>query len=212
MKIYRLTLVAAVLVSSVLWSGCAPLLSVLQTETPIPSATETPTTQSKTVTPPQENSSSSPATCAYVWDSRPLDLETTMVQAAYKAKSMDNVNVRLQAYGENCVQVDTNQIVSFTTMETDFYLTIDVGSLDDVDALGNQLAGSLQVLRSFPADTFPGPNPSRVFVTFDAAGQIQNLSFDMQQAGSALDKGLTGTALMAALGFITSSPSATPAR
>ncbi len=142
-----------------------------------------------------------------------------MVQAAFKAKGIDNVSARLQSYGENCIDANTNKIVNFTPMETDFNLTIQVESLDDAEALGDQLAVVLPVLRNFPADTFPGPNPGRVFVTFNAGGQLQSLSFDMMQAGEALDKGLTGSALLEALGqqpLSTNptgvSPSATPAR
>ncbi len=203
---------ALILIVVLALAGCSPLLSSPQTEMPTSNPLETPSLQPETPTENSADAADSTENCAYVWDSRPLDLETNMVQAAFQAKGYSNVSVRLQAYGENCIDLQTNQIVRFAAMETDFYLTIGVDSLDDTDALGNQLAAALVVLRSFPQDTFPGLNPARVFVTFNAGGQLQNLSFDLQQAGKALDKGLTGSALLEAFGFTIVSPSATPAR
>ncbi len=204
MKTKALILLAVFLALSAL-SGCAPLLSALKTKTPTPLvevATSSPAPYPTTPTPDTSTSAGTgaePANCAFVWDNRPLDLETNMVQAAFQAKGMNDVSARLQAYGENCIDPDTNQVVRFTTMETDFYLSFQVESLEDTETLGNRLADSLQVLRSFPEDTFPGPMPGRVFASFNGGGQIQNLSFDMQQAAKALDENLRGSALIQAL-------------
>ncbi len=196
----------AIVLAFILLTGCAPLRAISLNETPtsVP-ATETPAQPTRlpaltqVTSGPGFEEGSEPANCAYVWDSRPLEMETNMVQAAFQARGMEDVSVRLQAYGENCIDPDTNQIVRFTTMETDFYLSIQTGSLEDTETMGNQLADSLQVLRAFPEDTFPGPMPGRVFASFNARGQIQNISFDMQQAGKALDKNLRGAALLEAL-------------
>jgi hypothetical protein len=72
-----------------------------------------------------------PAQCAYMWARRPLPEITQYAQIALNLGGLPDTNVYVEAYGEDCLDTQTNQVVGFGAMTTDFYLTIPVGVFDE---------------------------------------------------------------------------------
>jgi hypothetical protein len=107
-----------------------------------------------------------------------------------------NVTVRAEAYGENCYDAQTDEVVSFGAMETDYYITVKVADLADRNSLGNMLEKILVVMDAFPVGTTPGPQPGYIGVSFQAGGDELNLQFTAAEGKSAREAGLTGAALL----------------
>jgi hypothetical protein len=133
--------------------------------------------------------------CAHVWASRPLPEFTDLLQAAYRSAGIDGVQADVSAYGENCVDVETKQIVRFMTMRSEFYFSVNAENLENKDALSRQLITLMNVLQRFPADTFPGLEPSTVIVRFESGEEAAILSFRMDEFEQATEDGLSGAAL-----------------
>jgi hypothetical protein len=77
-----------------------------------------------------------PAQCAYMWARRPLPTITTYAQIGLNLGAVPYTMAYAEAYGEDCLDSKTNQVVGFGAMSTDFYLTIPVDNLADEAALG----------------------------------------------------------------------------
>jgi hypothetical protein len=117
------------------------------------------------------------------------------VQAAINAAGLKNVSTNAQAYGENCYDSQTNKPVSFSTLETDFYITVKVADLTDQSNLGTLLEKILNVLDTFPPGKIPGPQPGKIAVSFQAGNQELNLTFTVPSGKSARLQGLHDAAL-----------------
>ena len=113
--------------------------------------------------------------CFYTWATQPLPDLTAKVQSAIDAAGLKDIQANAQAYGENCIDPQTNQPVSFATMETDFHITAEVADLTNRDDLGNLLEKILVVLDTFPAGKVPGPQPGSITVSFQAGREELNL-------------------------------------
>ncbi|MDP2976344.1 MAG: hypothetical protein Q8N45_09065 [Anaerolineales bacterium] len=139
-----------------------------------------------------------PPQCAYVWARQELPELSAQVQQAFDEAGMTGVTARAGAYGENCVDAQ-GKVVSFSTMETDFYVTAEVTDLTDNENLGNILEDVLIVLDKFPAEKTPGPQPGYIGITFQAGDQAMHLWFTETQGIQARRQGLHGAALLKAL-------------
>ena len=145
--------------------------------------------QPATDTPAYEN-------CYFNWASKSLPDLSKQVQGALEKAGLDTVRVRAEAYGENCYDSKTNEVVGFSALETDYHLTAQVDDLKDAEALGNQGEKMLAVLDQFPAGSTPGPQPGYIGVQFTAGGEVLNLWFQKQAADAARNEGLHGRALL----------------
>jgi hypothetical protein len=134
--------------------------------------------------------------CFFTWDSQSLPGLTTKVQSALNAAGLTGVSANVQAYGENCTDPRTNKPVSFSTLETDFYITVKIANLTDKAAMGNLLEKILVVLDAFPVGQIPGPQPGNIAVTFQAGSDRLNLVFTVPAGKSGRQKGLHGAALI----------------
>ena len=184
------------ILAAALLTGCAILLP----ETPQPPAPEpiveptlTPILPDPLVPPEEE------AQCAYMWASRHLPELTDLVQAAFRSAQMEDVQADVSAYGENCLDPETKDVIRFATMRSDFYLNISVEDIENRDALGRKLFTVMDILKKFPPDTFPGPQPAAVLIRFQSGDAITNLSFSMAEYEQALEDELRGAALFTAL-------------
>jgi hypothetical protein len=137
--------------------------------------------------------------CAYVWASRPLPEYTDLLMAAYRSAGIEGVQADVSAYGENCVDVESKQILRFLTMRSEFYISLSVDDLENKDALSRQLMTVMAVLQRFPPDTFPGPEISTVVMRFESGDDSSILSFRMDEFEQALEDGLRGAAIYEAL-------------
>ncbi len=139
-----------------------------------------------------------PPQCAYVWARQALPELSAQAQQAFDEAGMTGVTARAGAYGENCVDAQ-GKVVSFSTMETDFYVIAEVTDLTDNENLGNILEDLLIVLDGFPPDETPGPQPGYIGVTFQAGDDLLNLWFSVTAGEEARKQGLHGSALFDAL-------------
>ena len=134
--------------------------------------------------------------CIYAWATQPLPELSEKVQAAISAAGLTGVNANVEAYGENCIDSQTNRSVRFSTLETDFYIIVKVANLTDEDNMGNFLEKILVVLDTFPAGKIPGPQPGNIAVSFRTGSDELNLLFTVSAGKSARLQGLRGAKLL----------------
>ena len=134
-------------------------------------------------------------TCAFVWATQPLPDLTAKVQSAIDAAGLPDIQATAQAYGENCLDSQTNQPAGFATLETDFHIIAQVADLTDLDNLGELLEKTLVVLDAFPVGKIPGPQPGYINISFQSGKDEANLSFSASEGKTARRLGLHGAAL-----------------
>ncbi len=186
--------VALVMFLGLLLSGCgAPQwLFPGPTETPVAVAIPTPL-PTGTDTPP------APGSCAYVWSSRSLPDVTSQLNQAFRTSGLAEAEAEATAYGEDCFDSETNQVVQFLAMQTDFFVRVQVDRIDDPQALGEWVEKIMRVLKDFSPGQVPGPNPGYVGMTFTAGSETANLWFRRSDADQLLQQGLRGSSLYDAL-------------
>jgi hypothetical protein len=147
-------------------------------------------------TPEAVTATSNSQNCYFNWASQPLPDLSAKVQSAINAAGLADVSENAEAYGENCIDSQTNTPVSFGTLETDFHITVKVVNLTDKKNLGNLLEKILVVLDTFPAGKIPGPQPGSINVSFQAGSDELNLMFSVPAGKSARLEGLHGAELL----------------
>ena len=133
--------------------------------------------------------------CMYVWATQALPDLTEKVQSAIHAAGLTGVRVTAEAYGEDCIDPQTNKTRSFSTMETDFRITAQVVDLTNLDNLGGLLEKVLSILDAFPVGKVPGPQPGNIAISFQSGKAESNLNFTVLAGKSARLLGLHGAAL-----------------
>lgn len=188
--LFLVTLLAIVL------SGCNfPLLnspqppdSMISTEqmaltlTAISASTITPTVQA-------------PGQCGYNWASQYLTKESEKLQNALSAAGVRFTSARAKAFGETCTDSVTLKIVGFSTMETDFEISLPISDLNNTAEMGDTASLVLQTIFSFPSDAFPGPNPGYVGLSFQSPAGDQNLWFQISLVKDSVMGGMKGIEL-----------------
>ena len=164
--------------------GTRPPSSVTPTSAAAHTATATPTA---TVSYEQ---------CHFNWATQPLPELSAQVEQALRLAGLPLVTAHAEAYGENCYGAETNAVLYFAVMETDFRVTLEVDDLSDGPALGDLLERALVVLDGFPPGATPGPQPGYIGVTFQAGDEVLNLWFTVTDGESARALGLHGAALL----------------
>jgi len=185
--LFKISLLLLFLLSACNFPGpgqSAPGLTVVPDTEPIP----------VTETPPQDNTSTE---CGFVWARQPLADLSKEFDAALK-EVLPEASGYAEAYGENCIN-SQGEVVRFTAMETDFYVTLEVESLEDKQALGELVEQVLSVLEQFPVEDTPGPQPGYMGITFQAPRDELRLWFTQLEAQAAIDNGLRGEELYLAL-------------
>jgi len=134
--------------------------------------------------------------CSLNWAIQSLPELSSRVQSAMETARLPNVRIIAEAYGENCLDAQTNQAVSFTTMETDYRVTAQVQDLTAREQMGNLLESILVVIDGFPTGTTPGSLPGYIGVTFQAGDDEVHLWFPRTNGVSARTQGLHGAALL----------------
>ena len=139
------------------------------------------------------------APCAWAWASRPLPELSARLREALDEAGIAVDSARAVAYGENCVDAETNEVRRFAVMQTDLHITLPVDDVADLDALGELAAAVLDVLDGFPPSETPGPQAGYVGITFVAGEEELGLWFKVPEGVEARDRGLRGAALLEAL-------------
>ncbi len=137
--------------------------------------------------------------CYFNWATQTLSELSAQVQAAMDTAGLTGITAHAEAYGENCYDSQTNSLVFFVAMETDFRIAVVVNVLTDKTYLGNLLERILIVLDRFPTGVTPGLNPGHIGVTFHAGKEELNLWFTVADRDSVRARGTNGAALSEAL-------------
>jgi hypothetical protein len=155
--------------------------------------------------PPLTGYGQCPPPFYFAWAYHGLEDLSTEVQAAMDQANVEGARARAVAYGENVIVFDeetgNSEFCSFGAMETDYHLTLPVEDLSDLDHLGALLLSALTVLNEFPVDETPGNMPGRIQVFFSVGEEGRYMYFTETEAYEALASGLTGAALLKALGY-----------
>lgn len=158
-------------------------------KTPIPSSTPVPSpTPIPTFTP-------TPIPCAFAWVNQPLEEETARLQELLLKNGWNTVEGMLMAYGENCLDVSTDQVVRFTPLQTDFYFTVPVPSVENQNELGFWVERLIQIAEQLPQEELPGITRGYMSILFDNGREQVRLWFPIEEGAKALESGLRGNTL-----------------
>jgi hypothetical protein len=134
--------------------------------------------------------------CYFNWATQPLPELSASVQSSINSVGLKGVIAKAEAYGENCIDPQTNKPIRFAVLETDFRVAVTVTDLGDTTDLGNRLEKILGVLDAFEVGDIPGTQPGYIFVTYRAGSDELNISFTVAAGKSARAAGLHGPALL----------------
>lgn len=140
-----------------------------------------------------------PDSCAFVWSNRSLPDVATEINQAFRKQGLAEVEVEASAYGENCLDPTTNEVVRFSAMQTDFFLNVVVDSVEDHQDLGEWIEKLMRVLNEFPPGRVPGSTPGMVGISFTSASDVVDLTFPISKGKNLIDEGLKGSDLFDAL-------------
>ncbi len=138
------------------------------------------------------------APCAWQWGRQSLPDLSAALETALRENVLPDASAYAEAYGENCIAA-SGAVSRFAAMQTDFYITLPVPSLDDQAALGALLESTLSTVEQFPAGQTPGPLPGYVGITFQSPSEEIRLWITPARLAEVRAKGLSGAALFEAL-------------
>jgi hypothetical protein len=177
----------------------APTTTIKKTSAALQLSTDTPVspTGSTQVTQPTPLNTQS---CAYVWSSQPLLDISNQLQVSFNAVGLAKIKVLAEAYGEVCLNTETNAAGDLIVLHTDFNLDIPVDSILEEEKLGQLLYSSLNILSKQNASILPGKRMGYVIAKFHSADQQEvNLRFPLETGIKTIEKGLRGVELFQAL-------------
>jgi len=169
-------------------AGSAP---APQTETPN-SLWEAPRVQPS---PSPSIEPDAPHGCGWQWNEQSQPELSTQFLEDLEQRGLQPQSAQVYAYGEDCLDPLTLEVLYFAAMETDFRISLRVSSVEDRDELGRQLHILLQILQAYPPESTPGPQPGRVDVTFLDGSAQTSLHFKLLESLEAAKPDLTNTAL-----------------
>jgi len=140
------------------------------------SATTTPDLAELTAT---FNSTSTSEPCAFVEATHNLPDASAQIDSAVKGLQPE-ASGRAEAFGENCVFASSGQS-TFSAMETDFYITVNVENLDDDNELGTWIINSMKIVNSLPTDSIQGPQAGFVEFTFKTSNDQRILRVPLEE-------------------------------
>jgi hypothetical protein len=133
--------------------------------------------------------------CAYQWAYGDLPKLSSDFQQSIQGLQAE-AQASAFAFGENCVYADGS--ATFTAMETDFNVTLQVAGLANDAELGEWIVKVMQVIEDIPQDQIVGPRPGRVSVAFQASNEQKFVNFYVDQY-RALPAGLSNVEIYQAL-------------
>jgi hypothetical protein len=159
----------------------------------------------------QTDAALNPDACGWMWNTEVHPELSGQLQQQLRGILTDAgaVEARVETFGENCLNWD-GSVRYFAAMKTDFRIivwiyTLPVANADAVQPLVSEMTQTiLMLLEDYPFDTAPGRQPGNIYLEFPALVVHHRttywLSTDYQSAMNALNQGLTGKALLDALG------------
>jgi hypothetical protein len=147
------------------------------------------------ITPSVTPDGNSAGLCSYNWATQSLPEESAMLQKTLLTAGVAFNSARAEAFGENCFDASSKVVVSFSTMETDFHISVAVVNLDDKEVMGNIAYDIIKTILEIPLGTFPGPNPGYIGLNFKSKTGELNLWFQISYIKSDIVNGMKGTEL-----------------
>jgi len=127
--------------------------------------------------------------CAYQWAYEDLPKLSSDFQQSIQGLQAE-AQASAFAFGEDCISADGS--VTFTPMETDFNVTLQVNDLSDQSDLGEWIVKVMQVIENIPPDQIVGPRPGRVSIAFQISSEQTVVNFYVDQY-RALPAGISNT-------------------
>ncbi|MBI4761363.1 MAG: hypothetical protein ACOYYF_03360 [Chloroflexota bacterium] len=132
----------------------------------------------ETAPPPSQDTASTQ--CAYQWAYHELPDLTAQFNGMIQPIIPNSIS-RATTYGENCVAAD-GQVIFFSPMETDFYITVTVETLDDYETFGNWLYDVMLIVDGIPPEDLAAPQAGFVEFRFEKS-PVENITFRVPMQG-----------------------------
>ena len=165
----------------------------IATETTVPSTTVSIATTEAFPDRPHDEEITAPAPtferCAYQWAYEDLPKLSRDFQRSIQGLQPE-AQASAFAFGEDCISADGS--ATFTPMETDFNVTLQVNDLSGQSDLGEWIVKVMQVIESIPPGQIVGPRPGRVSIAFQVSSEQKSVNFYIDQY-RALAAGLSNT-------------------
>ncbi len=155
--------------------------------------------QVPSLTPLPTVTGSSVVQCAYSWAHRDLPDVATLARAALESADIADTAIRADAYGEECINFNTNTVVSFGAMTTDFYLTAELTNVNNANVLADYVVAVYRVFSDLPRQNLPARLGYLDF-TFTSGTTAKYLRTTFDDIKAAMDKNLSGQKFLDALG------------
>jgi hypothetical protein len=188
--LYLLAVTAALLVTSCS-AGQPTSSAVPETQTATVAVTPSP---EPSVTPTEYD-----GLCSFVWANQALTEETVALGQAIRAAGLIEVESQATAYGENCVDMGSNAVISFIPQQTDFFFDVAVTDIKDTQVLGQWVVTLFEILKKFQPGTVPGKNPGRVEIVFQDGQHSTAIDLSQAKGRELIGQGLRGSALFEAI-------------
>lgn len=138
------------------------------------------------------------AGCGWQWARQDLPDVTVLAQEALRAVDFEEVGVHVEAYGENCLNPDMS-VRYFAAMTTDFYVSLPVADLSDMEAISEKVVIIYSMFSRLPQEKLPARLGYLDFI-FISGAQTRRLRAMFDDYKSAIDASKTGQQLLDALG------------
>ena len=172
-------------------SGQPTLSAVPETQTATVVVTPSP---QPSVTPTEYD-----GLCTYVWANQALTEETVALGQAVRAAGFIEVESQATAYGENCVDMGSNAVISFIPQQTDFFFDVAVTDIKDTQVMGQWVVALFEILKKFQPGAVPGKNPGRVEFVFQDGQRSTAIDLSQARGRELIGQGLRGGALFEAI-------------
>jgi hypothetical protein len=152
-------------------------------------------TAQSAITPSITPDTGSMGLCSYNWATQSLPDESVLLGNALQKAGVAFISARAEAFGENCYDAVFRVAVSFSTMETDFHISLAVDDLNNKEEMGNIMYIIIKTILDFPQGTFPGPNAGYIGINFQSETSELNLWFQISFIQSDIINGMKGIEL-----------------
>jgi hypothetical protein len=148
-----------------------------------------------------KNTATAEVQCAYVWAVNPEAELTSQFQAVIPQSMQSMIQMGVAWYGENCVNIQTNQIVQFSAMDMEITVSYAKQPVQTATWMGEQIE---QVMTLLIPELEKNPQwaryPKNIHFIFNQVGDTSMVNFDLDKYLNLKEKiGLSGEALVQAL-------------
>lgn len=176
--------------------GCGPIFNSLAAQlTPAPPDALPLETPASTTTSSTEN-----IDCVYVWSSRALPEVSTEINQTFRQLGLVEVEVEASAYGKDCLDSATNQVVDFVILQTDVYFQVSIENVNDPQLLGEWVERIAKVMiDKYKPGKIPGTTAGYYGFTFTNGVNMNELWSPREKVDNLIKESVKGRELFEAL-------------